>query len=245
MNQSPIPNMNSSEVVPASLSILVVEDQVMLSKLFTDYLAKLPFSEKVMAALNYRQAVEIFTASHFDLVFIDIHLRSDLNGFDLAILIKNTKPNTKIVFLTNETRPDFIRRAISLGASAYVEKDCGPDDLARTVRWVFNPENDQQVLIYPVHLRTQLFDEPMERPSDPKWKYYEKLTDAEKQVMEHLSEGKTVKEIAFALNKAATTIYTHQQNAKQKLKLHSHHELLRAAIDYVLLSKSKNGSSFR
>jgi DNA-binding NarL/FixJ family response regulator len=56
-----------------------------------------------------------------DIVLLDIGLPK-LNGLNTAELIRNCSPESKIVFLTNETDPDVVKAALDAGASGYVHK---------------------------------------------------------------------------------------------------------------------------
>jgi len=63
-----------------------------------------------------------------DLILMDIGLPG-LNGMEAARRIRTLAPNSKIIFLTQESSPELVREAVSLGASGYVFKSKAETDL--------------------------------------------------------------------------------------------------------------------
>ena len=63
-----------------------------------------------------------------DLVLMDIGLPG-LNGIEAARRIRTVTPNSKVIFLTQESSPEVVREAVILGASGYVLKSQAETDL--------------------------------------------------------------------------------------------------------------------
>jgi DNA-binding NarL/FixJ family response regulator len=124
--------------VVQSFKILVVDD-------FED------FRRFVRSALQQRaefqiteasdglQAVEKAKKLHADLILLDIGLPS-LNGFEVARRVRYLAPRAKILFLSQESSPDVVRKALSMGARGYVHKLRAGSDLLSAIEAVFSGE---------------------------------------------------------------------------------------------------------
>ncbi len=80
-----------------------------------------------------RQAAELKPA----LILLDIGLPS-LNGLDVARQVRELSPDSKILFVTQESSPEFVQEALSLGASGYVAKTRVANDLVLAVETVLS-----------------------------------------------------------------------------------------------------------
>jgi DNA-binding NarL/FixJ family response regulator len=110
-----------------SFQILVVEDFEAMRRFVCSTLQqRAEFS--VAQARDGLEVVRKAERLQPDLVLLDIGL-PNLNGMDVANRVRKLAPAAKILFLSQESSPDIVREALSLGAQGYVQKLHAPSDL--------------------------------------------------------------------------------------------------------------------
>ena len=121
-----------------SFSILVVDDFEGFRRFVCSVLqARREF--RFTEALNGLEAVEKAEKLQPDLILLDIGL-PDLNGLQVAKRLPKLAPAAKILFLSQESSPDVVREARSLGALGYVHKPCSKTDLLPAIEAVLGGE---------------------------------------------------------------------------------------------------------
>lgn len=133
----------------------------------------------------------------------------------------------RIIVLTTTCTPQRMRQAAMLGAHGIVSEYSTPDDLVRAIRTVLA---DRMYL--DTSVTRQMMDIMRELPEDAFRRHdagYECLSAREKQVFALLAEGKTNKDIAFALGISYKTVETHHVRIYRKLGLCGPLDLVRYA----------------
>ena len=121
-----------------SFSILVVDDFEGFRRFVCSVLqARREF--RFTEALNGLEAVQKAEKLQPDLVLLDIGL-PDMNGLEVARRVRKLAPAAKILFLSQESSPDVVREALSLGALGYVHKPCSRTDLLPAIDAVLGGE---------------------------------------------------------------------------------------------------------
>lgn len=234
--------LRDSEILE-KVSLLLVDDQQLSNRFLGSFLNERLNKVEVDAVQQYDKALEVALRIHPTLMIVDIHLGEKRNGLQLIQEVKRMGINCKFILLTGEDRSEYIRKAILEGVSAYMSKSVTPDDILYAIDWTLNPRNKDQFLLLPTELRYLLFSDSLQStPKPSKTSKFGLLTDTEQEVLARIGEGATVKEIAFDLKKAPTTVYTHLQNIKDKYQLMSSKELFNLALDYLLVAKSGKGN---
>lgn len=113
--------------------ILVVEDNEPFRQLISSILGKRPEFQIIGEASDGLEAVHKAEVLHPDLILMDIGLPS-LNGIEAARRIGKLALKSKIVFLSQETSPDIVQAALSVGAMGYVAKANAACDLLAAVK---------------------------------------------------------------------------------------------------------------
>jgi DNA-binding NarL/FixJ family response regulator len=109
--------MQSSSVV----RVLVVEDYLPFREFICKELARWPTFQVICEVSDGQQGVQKAKELQPDLVLLDIGLPT-LNGISAARQILKFAPNSKIIFVTQESSPTVVQEAIKLGAQGYVVK---------------------------------------------------------------------------------------------------------------------------
>jgi DNA-binding NarL/FixJ family response regulator len=153
-----------------------------------------------------------------------------LNGLDAGQQIKQMLPSVKLVFLTMNSDPALAAEAFQHGASGYVLKTCAASDLIFAVREVLK---GRSYLCSAIAKETVDFllhrdKEPIEE-GDP-------LSRRQREVLQLLTEGKTMKEAAYVMNLSTHTVAFHKLRIMEKLNANSNTELVQYAIRNHLIA---------
>ena len=121
----------------AAVRILVVDDFEMFRQLVAELLGKRPELQVVGEASDGLEALQKAVELRPDLILLDIGLPS-LNGIEVARQMRSLVPESKIIFLTQETSADVVQEALTLGARGYVTKNMVLTDLFAAVETVLS-----------------------------------------------------------------------------------------------------------
>ena len=105
----------------APARVIVVDDSPDFRDLVISILHGEPELQVVGEACDGEQAVRKIETLRPDLVLLDLGLPT-LNGFEVAQIIRKTSPTSKVIFVSQESSPDVVQDALSLGARGYVLK---------------------------------------------------------------------------------------------------------------------------
>ncbi|MBO9662298.1 response regulator transcription factor [Dokdonella sp.] len=144
-----------------------------------------------------------------------------LNGIETARAIRKRAPQTATILLTMFEEDDYVLGALAAGVRGYVLKAQAASDLVTALREVANGA----VYLSP-GISGALVDYHLQRGRanvDP-------LTDRERQVLQLVAEGKTMREIATLLSVSVKTAESHRTRLMRKLDLHNTAGLVRYAI---------------
>jgi DNA-binding NarL/FixJ family response regulator len=125
---------------PSSVRILVVEDFEPFLTLMRAVLEQKPRLHIVAEASDGLEAVQKAADLKPDLILFDIGLPL-LNGIDAARLIRKLAPDSKILFVSQESSHDVVREALDLGASGYVVKTRLGSDLLTAIEAILQGNN--------------------------------------------------------------------------------------------------------
>ncbi|MFO0852036.1 MAG: response regulator transcription factor [Gemmataceae bacterium] len=157
-----------------------------------------------------------------DIVVLDIAMPL-LNGLDAARLLKRDMPQVKVIFLTMSEDPDLAAEAFRLGASGFLLKTSAAVELLQAIREVAQGRS----YITPAATRGLIDaftrqDAPAAKPAQ--------LSVRQKEVLQLLAEGHTMKEIARVLKITPRTVAFHKYSMMEQLGVKSSAELVQVAI---------------
>lgn len=207
--------------------ILIADDHLLVLEGFRRILEKeydlVGTAEDGHALLDAAKALEP------DLVILDISMPL-LNGIDAAGHLKRLQPRTKIIFVTMHADRDYVRSAFEAGASGYILKRSAVDELEHAIRAVLGGHS------YITPLITQdVLDVFLSKDSGSTGG---SLTFRQREVLQLLAEGRTVKDIAVLLKVSPRTVEFHKAQIMDQLKFHSTAELIKYALTHGLISAS-------
>jgi two-component system, NarL family, response regulator NreC len=151
------------------------------------------------------------------------------SGIEATAAVLKEAPDAKVLVLSMQDDPRYLREAFSAGASGYVLKEAADAELVDAVREVarggryVHPELGARLVAAEA-------DERAKVDADP-------LSEREREVLRLLALGHTNQEIAKMLYLSVRTVETHRAHIMQKLRLETRAELVRHAIDQGLLEE--------
>jgi DNA-binding NarL/FixJ family response regulator len=158
-----------------------------------------------------------------DVVVLDISMPL-LNGLEAGRQIKQKNKHIKLVFLTMVEDPDLASEAFRIGAVGYLLKRSAASELTTAIREVVQGRSYVTPLITNDLIGTLL--RPAETPRG------RDLTPRQREVLQLLAEGRTMKEIAAVLNISPRTVAFHKYEMMVQLKLSTTAELVQYAVKH-------------
>lgn len=116
-------------------TIFMIEDEHLLCELFTEYVSLIPQVEFLGYSRDGQEAMRKCLQIKPDVIVLDIRL-PEVNGLEILTLLRRKLPDSKIVLFTGTIREDTLKLAVELGASAFVEKGYGLDELKQAIESV-------------------------------------------------------------------------------------------------------------
>jgi DNA-binding NarL/FixJ family response regulator len=165
-----------------------------------------------------------------DIVILDVSMPL-LNGIDAATQLKKVQPSVKVIFVTMHSDADYVRSAFEAGASGYLLKRSAVDELEQAIRAVWAGHSYITPLI-----AKDLLDVLLTNGS--KQPQRKSLTFRQREVLQLLAEGRTVKDIAVRLKISTRTVEFHKAQVMEQLNLRTTAELIKYALTHGLLASS-------
>ena len=160
-------------------------------------------------------------------VIVDIAMPL-LNGLDAGEQLKQLLPGTKVVYLTMNTDAAVAAEAFRRGASGYLPKSAAAAELITAIREVLADKSYLSPLITKDTVNFLLTHNQL-RGKQPQ------LTKRQREVLQLLAEGLSMKEVAFTLNVKPGTVAFHKYRIMASLGLKNNAELLQYAIKQHML----------
>jgi two-component system, NarL family, response regulator NreC len=211
-----------------SIRVLIVDDHAILRAGLQRVLDAEPDVDVVGEAENAERAVFEAISNKPDVVVMDLVMpgKSGIEGMPAVL---QAVPAAKVLVLSMQDDPRYVREAFEAGASGYVLKEAADTEVVGAVRAVARGER----YVHPTLGARLVQAEAEERKranADP-------LSDREREVLRLLALGHTNQEIAKTLYISVRTAETHRAHIMQKLGLSSRAELVRYALDHALIER--------
>jgi DNA-binding NarL/FixJ family response regulator len=206
--------------------ILLADDHRLLREAFAQLLE--PDCDVVGAVADGRALLTAAQELQPDIVVLDIAMPL-LNGLDAARQLKGVMPNVKVIFLTMSEDPDVAAEAFRIGASGYLLKNSAASELLQAIREV------SQGRSYVTPLATQGLVDAIRHEPEPS-KTAGGLSPRQREVLQLLAEGRTMKEIARILKITPRTVAFHKYSMMEDLGIKSSAELVQFAIKQRVVS---------
>ena len=200
--------------------VVIVDDHTLLTEAFRRLLE--PECQVVGVYDDPRAFLRDVTQLRPDVAVLDISMPS-LNGLDAARELRRLMPSTRIIFLTMNEDPDLAAEAFRLGASGYLLKRSAASELPSAVREVMSHH------YYITPLLTRDLVGSFVHPNESR-KPLHQLTPRQREVLQLLAEGRSMKEAAAILNVSPRTIAFHKYRLMEQLRVQSTAALIQFAV---------------
>jgi two-component system nitrate/nitrite response regulator NarL len=212
------------------INLLIADDHPIVRRGISMCLASAPQVHIVGEAGDGREALNQIRVLKPDVVLMDIDM-PQMNGMAVTDLLRRELPEVKVIILSMHANTDYVMRIIDSGARGFVLKESSPAELIHAIETVhsgqthFSPDVARVALNQVVRGRTDA--SPVSR-----------LTNREREVLIHIADGMSNKEIASHLDIGVRTVETHRERIMRKLDIHTVAGLTRFAILQGLVSLS-------
>ncbi len=206
--------------------VLLADDHRLLREAFVKLLE--PDCDVVGAVADGRALLEAAPKLRPDVVVLDVAMPK-LNGLDAARQLKRAMPDVKVIFLTVNEDPDLAAEAFRAGASGFLLKNSAASELLQAIRDV----GQGRSYVTPLATRDML-DTLLRKPESSPGAH--ELSQRQREVLQLLAEGRTMKEIADVLKITARTVAFHKYSMMQALGIKTSAELIQFAIKKGIVS---------
>jgi DNA-binding NarL/FixJ family response regulator len=172
------------------------------------------------------EAINDMSNINSDVILIDLCL-PDIKGYELAKLILDSHPDTKIGIYTSMLDRDSILNSFKSGVMGYLPKTARPDELMDLILTISKGERHVRGIVADIIFENEHFFEKQQQL---------KITKREIEILRHILDGSRNREIAEKLNIAERTVEFHKQNIYIKLGVSNSVDLYKAAMRLNLLS---------
>ena len=206
--------------------VLVADDHQMLVEALKRVLE--PRCEVVGMASNGRELLKAAARLQPDIIVLDIAM-PELNGLDAARHLKSSMPKLKIIFMTMNEDPDMVGEAFRAGASAFLLKQGAALELTDAIEKVLKGGSYVTPSASEGQARISL--------RDPKARAHTaEPTPRQREVIQLLAEGRSMKEVASILQITKRTVAAHKYALMELLQLKTNADLVQYAIKHNIIS---------
>ncbi len=209
------------------ISVVVVDDHAVVRSGLRLLLERQEDIEVVGEAGNAKDAVFRARALKPDVMLLDVVMPGE-SGIDALPQLQKESPGTKVLVLSMQDDPSYVREAFGAGASGYVLKEAADEEVVSAIREVAAGGS----YVHPALGARLVAAEAAERAAaeaDP-------LSEREREILRLLALGHTNQEIAQQLYISVRTAESHRAHIMQKLRLTTRAELVRYALAHGLLN---------
>ena len=200
------------------IRLLIVDDHATLRRGLCSLLsAHGPRFHIVAEVGTAQEALMHAELTKFDVVLTDLQMKP-MGGIEMMPIMKQRQPTLKFVVLTGATETALMLQAYDAGAAGFVVKESEDGEIVRAIESVF-----ENATHYPAALHGAL----QRRHLQPA------VTPREGEVLMHIAEGKSTKEIGSALDIESRTVDAHRGNIKQRFNLKTGAALIHFAIEWT------------
>lgn len=163
-----------------------------------------------------------------DIAIVDISMPL-LNGIEACSRVRAASPQTKLIIVTMHAAMPYVQAAFKAGAAGYVLKRSATDELLQAIRTV----RSGNYYVTPL-MTKEVVNVLVKGPSDSNASL-DDLSTRQREILQLVAEGYTVKEIAGQLGLSPRTVEFHKGRTMQQLQVRSTAELVKYAIAHALI----------
>jgi len=197
--------------------IMLVDDHPLVRDGLRARLEAVPHFRVVAEADSGQDALALAGGTRIDLVLMDITMR-DGSGIEATARLYASYPDIAVLILSMHDKLEYVTQAMQAGARGYVLKDAPGKDIVLAIDTVMAGG-----IYYSAAVARRLA-----RPAAQD----NQLTLREQEVLRHIANGESNKQIARSLDLSVRTVETHRLNIKRKLGIEGQAELIKFAVQH-------------
>lgn len=191
------------------ITIIIVDDHRMIAEVWAELINSDPRFDVIDICDNTETSTEVVIEKKPDIVIMDINIQP-IPGIEATKIIRKVSPGTKVIGVSMHNQPSFAKRMIKNGASGYVTKSSGKQEMFDAITAAINGKTYICKEIQE-NLAKQMLVE------DEGASGISKLSEREIEILRHIKDGLSSKEIAEKLFLSSRTIEVHRSNILKKL----------------------------
>jgi DNA-binding NarL/FixJ family response regulator len=196
--------------------ILIADSEALVLDAFRALLE--PEFDIVATVTNGQKLVSQCARLRPDVILLDVTMPV-LSGLEAGRRLSAMLPSTKLIFVTANTEPRVVAEALEIGAVGYVLRSAAATELKRAIRQAVKGRSHISALLADVVGSFREFTRAL--PA---------LTSRQREVLRLLAEGRSMKEVASALNVTPRTVAFHKYKMMEQLHVRTNAELVRFAV---------------
>ena len=214
------------------MNIMIVDDHPLFREGLKAIISRDARYKVVAEAGNGGEGMRLGKKHEPDIMLVDISMPGK-NGIQMIRELKDALPATRFIIISMHSEADYIVEAFRSGAAGYLIKESAAENLLKGLETVgrgnlfLDNALSQEVVFKLMQAKPDSARDDLEP--------YSTLTSREQEVMRHLAEGLTTKEVAGKLFISPKTVENHRTNLMKKLGLQSTVELIRYAARLGLI----------
>lgn len=213
------------------IRILICDDHKIIRDGILAMLEDMKNIEVVAEANSGHQAVDHCRSKEVDLVIMDITM-PEMDGIEATRIIKEEFPNIEVLALTMMKEDEHIRQMVAAGASGYISKSSGMEELADAIEIIMKGDHYFGQEAVDTIMQDLVKSSGKKKTSSAT----EALTEREQEILEHICMELTNQEIADKLFISVRTVDAHRRNLLKKTGARNTAGLVKYAINNKLIS---------
>ncbi len=205
------------------IRVILADDHTLVRAGIRSLLEKMPAVDVVAEAGTGCEAIEMIKRHSPDVVFMDVAM-PEMNGLGAIARITKDHSGVKVIVLSMHANEEYVLQALRFGAAGYLVKDGAIAELALALEAVSRGET----FLSP-RISKRVIDSYLARMANQPAPL-EELTPRQREIVQHIAEGKSTKEISFALGISVKTVEAHRTQLMNKLDIHDVPGLVRYAM---------------
>jgi len=210
------------------IKIIIADDHLMFIDGIKAILANEQEVKIVDHALNGVEVLSLLERGEVDIVLMDVNMPV-MDGIETTKQVRLKYPKVKIIMLTMHNNREFIYGLIHAGASGYILKNTGKEELMDAIRSVYKGKT-----FYSEDVKETIMQNISQKPAEQKIEAAH-LTDREKEVLKLIAMEHNTNEIAEKLFISINTVETHRKNLLSKLNAKNIAGLVKFALQTGLI----------
>lgn len=206
--------------------VAIVDDHFLVRAGLKALIAGLPSYEVVAEGEDGSDAEQIVSQAKPDILLLDITMRH-LGGLDVLPALRASHPQLRVLMLSMHSTPDYVMRALNLGAAGYLIKNAYASELEMALDALSHGESYLSPAIARVVIARATEEMPVPVPAPA---MLNPLTPRQGEVLRLLARGCSTRDMAQGLSLSVKTVETHRAQIMERLQIHDVPSLVRYAI---------------